>query len=112
VLIIADKIDAHRTRVRKGRGFNTDDIHDKVNYAIRKNWLIVNKEEKNIRFGIVMDESSSVMDFLGIYMTRMSMCHNAAKFLGCQFDIEINGMILNRNIVEGEPSQADDFPII
>jgi len=96
-LIIADKSDAHRTRVRNGK-FDPYDIHDKVNYSIKKNWLDVDPEQKIIRYEMLMDNSSSVMEFMQIFMTRMRMCEKAAKFLGCAFDIIINGAVINNQV--------------
>lgn len=93
-LIIADKSDAHRTRVNK-RSFNLQDIHDRVNYSIKKNWLNVDKENRIIRFGILMDDSSSVMEYMQIFLSRMVMCEQAAAFLGCTFDLEVNGVVIN-----------------
>jgi len=93
-LIIADKSDAHRTRVRRGQ-FNPDDIHDRVNYSIKKNRVEVDREEKVIRYAMEMDDTSSVMEFFMIYLSRMEMCEKAADFLGCRFDIVINGMRVN-----------------
>ncbi|MDD3242897.1 MAG: HD domain-containing protein [Eubacteriales bacterium] len=93
-LIIADKSDAHRTRVRRGK-FDPTDIHDRVNYSIKKNWVEVDREEKVIRFAMTMDDTSSVMEFFLIYLTRMEMCEQAAALLGCRFDIVINGVTVN-----------------
>lgn len=93
-LIIADKSDAHRTRVNK-KNFSPGDIHDRVNYSIKKNWLTVDKESRVIRFCILMDTSSSVMEYMQIFLTRMRMCEQAAAFLGCTFDLEVNGVVVN-----------------
>ena len=94
-LILADKSDAHRTRVRRGDRFNPNDIHDRVNYAIRSNSLRVDAESKVIRYRVRMDASSSVMEFLQIYMSRMQMSETAAKVLGCTYQLSINGMRIN-----------------
>lgn len=93
-IIIADKSDAHRTRVRKG-SFNPNDIHDRVNYSIKKNWVEVDLENKAIVYGMVMDTSSSVMDFMQIYLKRMLLCERAAESLGCRFEIVVNGVAIN-----------------
>lgn len=93
-LIIADKMDAHKTRVRRGQ-YDYKDIHDRVNYSIRQNRFFVNKEEGIIRYELLMDGTSSIMDFLEIYMSRMRMCEKAAHFLGCRFDIFINDVRIN-----------------
>ena len=94
-LIIADKSDAHRTRVRRA-SYNPDDIHDRVNFAIAQNAVEVNPVRRIIRFALSMDESSSVMDFMEIYLTRMQMCEEAANFLGCRFELVVNGVNINR----------------
>ena len=94
-LIIADKSDANRTRVRRAV-YNPEDIHDRVNYAIGQNAVEVDAENRIIRFSISMDESSSVMDFMEIYLTRMQMCEEAANFLGCRFELVVNGVGINR----------------
>ncbi len=96
-LIIADKIDAHRTRVRKNIAFNPDDIHNRVNYSIKKNWLEIDREKMSLRYEMIMDtDISCPMDFLEIYSTRMRMCEDAARFLHCSFELVINKFILNR----------------
>ena len=94
-LIIADKSDAHRTRVRR-TAYNPDDIHDRVNYAIGENAVQVDPVRRIIRFAISMDESSSVMDFMEIYLSRMQMCEEAANYLGCRFELVVNGVNINR----------------
>ena len=94
-LIIADKSDAHRTRVRRA-SYNSDDIHDRVNFAIAQNAVEVDPVRRIIRFALSMDESSSVMDFMEIYLTRMQMCEEAANFLGCRFELVVNGVNINR----------------
>ncbi len=93
-IIIADKSDAHRTRVRKGT-FNPNDIHDRVNYSIKKNWVEVDRENKAIVYGMIMDTTSSVMDFMQIYLKRMLLCERAAESLGCRFEIVVNGVAIN-----------------
>lgn len=90
-LILADKSDVHRTRVRNksNTGF---DIHDRVNYAVERSFLRVDAEEKHISLELDIDSQiSPVMDYFEIFLTRMFMCRRAAKFLGCTFALEING---------------------
>ena len=94
-LIIADKSDAHRTRVRRA-SYNPDDIHDRVNFALAQNAVEVDPVRRIIRFALSMDESSSVLDFMEIYLTRMQMCEEAANFLGCRFELVVNGVNINR----------------
>lgn len=95
-LVIADKSDAHKSRVRYGKP-DMEDIHDRVNFSIQKNSLIINKETRTIAQSIVMDSKSSVFEYLEIYMQRISMCETAAKFLNCKFHLIINDRIINNN---------------
>ena len=92
-LIIADKVDAHRARVRLKK-FDLTDIHDRVNYSIQSTKLTV--QDGTIGIDYNMSPQSSPMDFLTIYITRMQMCEKSAKFLGCNFSLYINGVKLNR----------------
>ena len=92
-LIIADKIDAHRARVRIKK-YDINDIHDRVNFAIKSTKLTV--ENGTISIDYTMSDTSSPMDFLTIYLTRMQMCEKSAKFLGCKFALFINGVRINR----------------
>lgn len=94
-LIIADKSDAHRSRVRK-KNFDMSDIHDRVNMSIKKNYLAVDKEKRVIRLVIYMDTTSATMEYLQIYLTRMVLCEKAASFLGHTFELVINGAVINR----------------
>ena len=93
-LVIADKADAHRTRVLRDK-FDPDDIHDRVNFSIRKSFVRVDKENKVIESKIYMDSSSSVMDYLKIYLKRIVMSEKAAHFLGCEFSLMINDVRIN-----------------
>jgi len=93
-LVIADKSDAHKSRVR-GNRLGPDDIHDRVNTAIHENVVIVDRERKLIRQSLVMDESSSVLEYLSIYLSRIIMCEKAAAYLGQAFDLTINGSPVN-----------------
>ncbi len=92
-VVIADKVDAHRTRVR--RKTQIKGIHERVNYAILHNRLIVDSESRIIRYEVEMDDSSSAMDFMNIYITRMKMCEESAHYLGCTFQLVMNGATLN-----------------
>lgn len=96
-LVIADKSDAHRTRVNRF-GFDRKDIHDRVNFAIKKNMVEVDNESKCITAKYYMDNTSSVMEFLNIYLKRMTMSETAAKFLGCRFMLMINDFVINRQL--------------
>ena len=106
-LIIADKSDAHRTRVRRGK-YDPNDIHDRVNYSIKHSKIVVDKEAKAIRYLLDIDNNSSIMEFLQIYMSRMVMSEKAAKFLGCSFEIVANGLMLNNIYCEVDEEKAKD----
>ena len=93
-LAIADKSDAHKSRVRNGRP-DVGDIHDRVNFAIQENSVIVDRKHKIIRQELKMDESSSVLEYLSIYLPRILMCEQAAKFLGQHFELFINDRPVN-----------------
>jgi metal-dependent HD superfamily phosphatase/phosphodiesterase len=92
-LIIADKVDAHRARVRIKK-YDASDIHDRVNYSIQATKLTV--EDGTISIYYTMDSNAAPMDFLQIYLSRMQMCEKSAKFLGCKFALYINEVKLNR----------------
>ena len=93
-LILADKCDVRRSRVRNPRSIAFD-IHDRVNFSIQENRVTVDRENRVIRHELTMDETSSVMEYLQIYMSRIVMCEKAAKFLHCSFDLVINGQSIN-----------------
>lgn len=90
-LILADKSDVHRTRVRSKKSIGID-IHDRVNYAVERSFLRVDAEDRHISLELDIDpQISPVMDYFEIFLSRMFMCRRAAKFLGCTFALEING---------------------
>ena len=89
-LILADKSDVHRTRVRNPKVIKFD-IHDRVNYATTKSLLDVEKDEKKIIFNLTIDTSiSPVMEYFEIFLSRMLISRRAADFLGCKFGMTIN----------------------
>lgn len=89
-LILADKSDVRRTRVRN-REKSTFDIHDSVNYSVQSSKLDISKEDKTITLLLKIDtEYSSVMDFFEIFLTRMLLCKKAAEALGMHFKLKIN----------------------
>lgn len=94
-LILADKSDAHRSRVRRETA-DRKDIHDRVNLAIKKNYLAIDKKVKTIRLVIQMDNTSATMEYLQIYLSRMVLSEKAAAFLGYWFELVINGNVINR----------------
>ena len=95
-LILADKSDAHRSRVRK-KDYDVADLHDRVNFAIKKNMLVIDEVKRVIRLIIYMDATCAPMDYLKIYMSRMELSEKAADFLGCTFELIINGLVINRH---------------
>ena len=89
-LIIADKADVRRTRVRN-RDITTFDIHDRVNYSVKKSTLNINHETMHIKLELTVDtQYGSVMDYFEIFMERMILCRKAAEKLGLQFKLSIN----------------------
>ncbi len=94
-LILADKSDAHRSRVRRETA-DRKDIHDRVNLSIKKNYLAIDKAKKIIRLVIQMDNTSATMEYMQIYLSRMVLSEKAAAYLGCWFELVINGNVINR----------------
>ena len=90
-LILADKSDVRRNRVRN-RDIATFDIHDRVNYSVERSELRILPEEKVARLELTVDTHfSSVMDFCEIFLKRMLLCRRAAERLGVTFQLTING---------------------
>lgn len=90
-LILADKSDVRRSRVRNQAG-DTFDIHDRVNYSVERSELRILPEEKVARLELTVDTHfSSVMDFFEIFLKRMLLCRRAAERLGVTFQLTING---------------------
>ena len=90
-LILADKTDVRRTRVRN-RDMATFDIHDCVNYAVEESSTAISGDKKSITLQIRIDtELSSVMDYFEIFLDRMLLCRKAAERLGLKFRLVING---------------------
>ena len=89
-LILADKADVRRSRVRNSDP-DSFDIHDRVNYSVEKSKLRVYKEKNLIELQLTINtEISSVMEYFQIFMVRMSLCGKAAEKLGCKFSLLIN----------------------
>jgi len=90
-LILADKSDVHRSRVRN-QDFATFDIHDRVNYAVEHSFLRVNGETRTITMELTIDiEICPVMEYFEIFLSRMVLCRRAADYLKSHFALEING---------------------
>lgn len=90
-LILADKSDVHRDRVRN-QNMSTFDKHDKVNYAVTNADFVFNKEERKITLSLTIDrELCPVLDYFEIFMDRTMMSKYAAKYLNIWFELIING---------------------
>lgn len=90
-LIIADKSDVRRTRVRNN-DFLTFDIHDRVNYSVTDSKLALTESGTAVALYLTVDTTiSSIMDYFEIFLTRMKLCRSAAEALGLKFELVING---------------------
>ena len=93
-LILADKTDVRRSRVRN-RDFATFDIHDRVNYAVEDAETTITPDHSAIVLKISIDTRiSAVMDYFEIFLGRMLLCRKAAEKLGLKFQLVINGQVL------------------
>ncbi len=89
-LILADKSDVRRSRVRNADK-TTFDIHDRVNYSVKKSSLKIKEDDRVIKLKLSVDtEYGSIMDYFEIFMGRMLLCRKAAEKLGLSFKLEIN----------------------
>lgn len=97
-LILADKSDVRRTRVRyKSRNAEkiSQDIHDRVNYAVEHSEIVILPNEKKAVLSLEIDtEISPVMEYFEIFLSRMVLCRTAAEFLGLKFELNINNIKL------------------
>ena len=89
-VILGDKSDVHRSRVRK-TGRPEFDIHDRVNFAAEQSFLRVDSIAKTITLELTIDpQISQVMEYFEIFLGRMQLCRKAADELGCRFKLVIN----------------------
>ncbi|MBR3431429.1 MAG: HD domain-containing protein [Clostridia bacterium] len=89
-LILADKSDVRRNRVRN-QDESAFDIHDRVNYSVKKAELKINGTHTIIKLKLSVDTRyGSVMDYFEIFLQRMILCRKAAEKLGLQFKLMIN----------------------
>ena len=89
-VIIADKSDVHRSRVRNPNTLAFD-IHDRVNYAAQRSFVRVDNDHKTIALELDIDTSiSQVVEYFEIFLSRMLISRRAANFLGCNFELIIN----------------------
>ncbi len=90
-VILADKSDVHRSRVRNPKTTSFD-IHDRVNYAATSAELKVSRKEKQIALYLTIDtEVAPLMEYFEIFLSRMILCRRAAEHLHCSFALVING---------------------
>jgi hypothetical protein len=93
-VILADKSDVHRTRVRNPDR-STFDIHDRVNFAVEQSFLRVDSDARTISLELTIDTGiSQVMDYFEIFLHRMQMCRHAAERLDARFRLVANGQEL------------------
>jgi metal dependent phosphohydrolase len=89
-LILGDKTDVRRSRVRN-QDFTSFDIHDRVNYSVKKSVVKINEEKTIIKLKLFLDNHfGSIMDYFEIFMDRMILCRKAAEKLGLEFKLIIN----------------------
>ena len=90
-LILADKCDVRRSRVRS-KDFATFDIHDRVNYSVTHSQLSIDREHEEIRLELTIDtEVCAIVDYFEIFLSRMLLCRKAAHRLGLKFALVVNG---------------------
>ena len=90
-LILADKSDVRRNRVRN-KEREKFDIHDRVNYAVTGSKLRIDKKEKKISLNLQVDTKICTMyEYFDIFLGRMMMCRSSAEILGAQFRLTVNG---------------------
>ena len=90
-MILADKADVRRSRVRNA-DISTFDIHDRVNYSVRKSKLEINDDRTFVQLSLTVEtQYGSVMDYFEIFTQRMILCRKAAEKLGLKFKLVING---------------------
>lgn len=89
-LILADKSDVNQNRVRNPRMISLD-IHDRVNYAVKRNFLEVMPDKKIIVLNLEVDtQISSIIEYFEIFTPRLVICRRAANYLSCKFELIIN----------------------
>jgi len=90
-LILADKSDVRRSRVRPSEQKPQWDIHDRVNYAVVQSGLELDTENRCATLRLTIDtEHCAVMEYFEIFLTRMMLCRRAAEYLGLKFRLVIN----------------------
>ena len=90
-VIIADKTDVRRNRVRQ-KPKASFDVHDRVNYAVTKTELLIDQQQKRITLNLEVDEKiCSMYEYFDIFLGRMMMCRKASELLGATFKLVVNG---------------------
>ncbi|MBE6973209.1 MAG: HD domain-containing protein [Ruminococcaceae bacterium] len=93
-LILADKSDVRRSRVRNREGIRSD-IHDRVNYAVERADLALDQEAKTLTLTMTIDTTiCPVMEYFEIFTVRMLLCRKAAQFFGLEFKLRINDAVI------------------
>lgn len=93
-LILADKSDVRRSRVRNN-DLTKFDIHDRVNYSVERSELELSEDKATLALRLTVDTAySSVMEYFEVFMERMLLCRRAAEKLGTKFTLYINGQCL------------------
>lgn len=91
-LILGDKSDVRRSRVRNQNNPDGFDIHDRVNYSVEKAIVEINEEKTNIILKLDIDTKyCAVMEYFEIFLERMILCRKAASVLNLTFNLIING---------------------
>ena len=105
-MILADKADVRRSRVRE-KDPTTFDIHDRVNYSVKKSSLKISEDKTIVKLKLTVDTKYGfVMEYFEIFMQRMVLCRKAAEKLGLQFKLIINeqqlkvGIALSQDAVD------------
>lgn len=90
-LIIGDKTDVRRSRVRNIENIDFSDIHDRVNFAVTDSKIFLSQDKKTLILELELDtEISSVMEYFEIFMERMLLCKRSADVLGVKFRMRVN----------------------
>ena len=93
-LILADKTDVRRSRVRN-KDMSTFDIHDRVNYSVERSEVLLDLPGRTVTLSLSINtEVCAVMDYFEIFLQRMLLSRKAAETLDLKFRLEINGQIL------------------
>ena len=93
-LILADKTDVRRSRVRN-KDMATFDIHDRVNYSVERSEVLLDVPGRTVTLSLSINtQVCAVMDYFEIFLQRMLLCRRAAEALSLKFRLEINGQVL------------------